>query len=238
MDGRIIRLEKNLRVSLSGAKNPILCWSGGKDSTFLLMLMHKMGYDKIPVLVFPHFWSRKQKTYLTSMVNKLKLTAYFYSPVSLRYTPPYIQADYVLGNRVVPIVMDHIAGDGCGLDVGINALKDSALQPGYTWDLTIIGTKESDTHPLVKKFDLENFISEGYDVIAPLWDWTDGEVLGGCRKLGFELDERVYTDGDDTADTGHFISCMACIGAKKRVYCPKVKSMINGTAAVVNTYEI
>ena len=60
---KIEKLHQDLTTIVESSVNPILSWSGGKDSTFLLSKLQELGYT-IPVLVFPHFWSQYQLEFI------------------------------------------------------------------------------------------------------------------------------------------------------------------------------
>lgn len=218
---KITKLENDLTQCIQTAKDPVLCWSGGKDSTFLLHFIRKLGYN-LPVLVFPHLWSEYQKTFIKEMVSKYKLTAFFYSPKRLDFTPPHAISFYPFQHRLLPVISDHIENTNrCGLLVG-QSINLQAPIPYYHWDKTIIGSKKVDTHPLIKNLNFDEF-----EVETPLWDWTDNEVLSCTRDFKFEYDTRVYDLKDETADTGNFVACMRCFGSDD-VFCPKEGKIISG----------
>jgi 3'-phosphoadenosine 5'-phosphosulfate sulfotransferase (PAPS reductase)/FAD synthetase len=217
----IDELIKTLTAGVNSALSPVLAWSGGSDSTLLLHLMLELNLD-FSILTFHHLWTREQRQFVVDTVARKQLTVFFYSPVNINYTGKYVTAGYMMGNTLIHTVMDHVPAENCGLDVGRAAVKDSRLQPGYLWDLTIVGTKRTDRHELVDQF---NFKDEGgHRFIKPLWDWTDAEVKDEAASRGYELDQRPYPVGD----TGSYIACMACMDTKERVYCPKAKQMITG----------
>lgn len=214
---KIKKLEQ--LISDMPGSSPILAWSGGKDSSFLLQLMLELG-AKFSVLTLHHLWDRAQHRFVLEMIERHGLTVFFYSPLRIDFTPPHVTLDYLIGGKLIKRVMDHVhAETRCGLDAGREALKERLLQPVYIWDVTVVGTKSTDQHPLVSAFDFED--SPNHRFIRPLWDWTDEEVIEETQRRGYFLDE-------SGPDTGDFVACMACVGAKEKVFCYKTGTMIEG----------
>lgn len=204
---------------MTAAKSPVLAWSGGKDSTFLLLLAREMGYN-LPCLVFSHFWTRNQLEYIKKIVEKHSVTAFFYRPTSLRYNSNSLVAYYKVGGKEMPVIFDHVHDDSrCGIELGQKALQGPEAM--YLWDVTILGSKKGDSHPLVPSLDFSSFDS-ATRIETPLWHWTDEEVLQKMEDFGFEPPVT-----DDSHDTGNFIACMNCQSSGE-VYCPKLNKTIQG----------
>jgi 3'-phosphoadenosine 5'-phosphosulfate sulfotransferase (PAPS reductase)/FAD synthetase len=208
-------------LSNLNAQRPILAWSGGKDSTFLLQLMLSMGL-RFSVLTLHHLWTKEQFKFVKDMIEEHKLTVFFYAPLAVNYTRPYVTVDYQMGGTVIKKIMDHYHSNRCGLDAGREAVAEQHLQPPYIWDATVVGTKKSDSHELVDRFDFKDV--PGHRFIKPLWDWTNDQVVDTAEALGFKLDRR----DDPRADTGHYVACMACLETDASVYCPKEGRSIRG----------
>lgn len=213
---KIQKLEQDLKKLLTDYKNPIISWSGGKDSTLLLLLSRQLGYN-VPALMFSSLWSRKQFRFITKIIDETGTMAFTYRPNSLRYVDGTIVATYPLGDSEIPVLFDlHHTSARCGLEVGQKALKGN--QPMFLWDCVITGSKFSDSHYLVPKL---NF-TELSLIHTPLWDWTDDEVLGAMIHYGFEVPS--YMDEDDP---GNFVGCMNC-QKSGMVFCPKENREIMG----------
>lgn len=214
---------KELEHSLvtMGAKNPVLAWSGGKDSTFLLQLMLDLKL-RFSVLTLPHLWTKDQFSFVKDLIGKHSLSVFFYAPLGVNYMRPHVTVNYQMGGTVITRVMDHYYSERCGIDAGREAVTETHMQPPYIWDLTVVGTKRTDKHELVERFDFKD--TDGHRFFKPLWDWTDDQVLDTIEKKGYMVDKRT----DPRVDTGHYVGCMACLDTSEAVYCPKVKRSIQG----------
>lgn len=224
MDRSIHKLEDTkgyLEKIVNTAKNPIVCWSGGKDSNLIVLLLKQLGYS-IPCLVFPQFWSTYQKVFIKKMVKDYKLQCFYYRPTQIQYDDPTIIAHYTLGPKTIPVFFDVVYDENsCGLDKGKEAIK--GVVPYFIWDRVLVGTKKLDRHDKVQQYDL----SSHHNIDCPLWGWTDEEVMEVTKQAGFPYDARVYDQKDEKADTGNYVGCMNCF-TKGRAYCPKVRGNIRG----------
>lgn len=230
MEHKIEQLEVYLDFILSKYSKPILAWSGGKDSTFLLHLLAKNDI-KIPVLMFPQFWTEEQKYFLKIVFTKYKLNSFFYSPRSIDFVDgKYMVANFLIANQEIPLVMDQLHNDKkCGLDIGKKIVNQATIiQPFYAWDATILGTKKSDRHPLIKDYSFDSKNTEFHTFLTPLNTWTDEEVLKAYKYLDFEINEKYYYENLEEFDTGTFHACMRCIHNDKIVFCPKENKQIKG----------
>lgn len=202
-------LINRLKAEVGSATAPVLAWSGGRASTFLLHLMVELGLN-FELLTFHHLWTRGQRQRVATLAAEKRLMVFSYPPVNVNYVYGTATVDYWVANKLVTVTMPHVRANNCGLDIGRAAVKESHLQPVYPWDLTVTGAAASS----------RNFTGfNGPGVTAPLWGWTLRDVLDAAAALGYKLP-------DD--DTGNYVACMACMNGADRVYCPKVDQMIHG----------
>lgn len=217
----LAKLEEDLKRIMEQSSAPILAYSAGKDSGFLLWKLRELGYN-IPVLVFPHFWSNYQKEFLKRMFFEYKLKAFFFRPEFIEHDDQSIYSIYNINGKRMMSVEDIIHADSpCGIDIGNQAI--AGVLPHFIWDRIIFGSKAVDIETNNRNIDFSSLgIAE-----CPLWDWTDEEVLEITRSMKIPYDERVYDKGDEKADTGNFVGCMRCLG-EKEVFCPKEGRIIKG----------
>lgn len=210
-------------------KLPIVAWSSGKDSMLLLYLVRKV-IPNIPVLMFPALWTRRQKTFAAQIIEEWKLSAFFYRPNVLDYEQyeggSSVIAYYPFGSHQIPVITDVVESSRCGLDKGREALKGQPFSE-YGWDATLVGSKNCDSHNLVRKLNLQCLSTSTHEVITPLWDLTDDEVFDAILKYKIPIDSKVYQDGREDYDTGNFNYCLRCLNSQeKEVLCPKTNTII------------
>lgn len=221
---KLTLLEKDLRSAYAGAKDPVVCFSGGKDSVLLWFFSKYIGFS-VPALVFGHFWTQHQRKFIKTMVRDHEMFIMFYRPYGISFSNGDLVANYNIGNSLMPVIFEHIEDlSVCGADTCGRALPPEPI-PFYIWDVTVIGTKRSDRYKSIISPAFNDFNSSTR-IITPLYEWTDAEVLEAIEELGFPLDKRVYNDNDIMADTGHFTACMRCVNAEHDVFCPKVSQNI------------
>ncbi len=226
---KLEQLEQDLREHLLSASAPIVAWSGGKDSNLILYLSRKI-INNIPVLAFPYFWDEHQKKYLATMVREWGLTVFFYRPSRLDFIQDSLIAFYKIGDLELPVIQDAIYTNKCGIELGNRALSNTPIPP-FLWDTLITGTKSQDHHPQLKiKPNFNSFSTERLRIITPLADWTDLEVHQAIDYLKISVDTRVYTDKDETADTGNVNACFNCVKTPigETVYCPLIRGQREG----------
>ena len=170
--------RKQIQDALSEAKNPIVCWSGGKDSMLVLHLAREVNKD-IPVLVFKDFWD--DLTFIQNVIEKWELTAFHYKPVEITLKGDTVVAYYNLAGKPLPVLTDIEYGERCGLKHW-----NTGVYPKYMWDVTLTGSKRADTHHLVPNLDLRSLTTDEHKLVTPLWNWTDAEVTQTLASLEIE----------------------------------------------------
>jgi len=170
----------------------------------------------LPVLVFPHFWDNKD--FVTKMVAEYDITAFTYRPLKIEYKQNSIVSYYAVGKNILPVITDVLNFDKCVLDVANKALRPTQI-PNFEWDVVITGSKASDVHPLIDKFDFTSL----NNIETPLWEWTDEEVYETIAELNIPIDTR-----GEKYNTGNWNGCIACTTTKEQVWCYKQNKMIAG----------
>lgn len=215
-------LVGHLTRLFAGGNTPALWYSGGKDSRLLLELVRTNGWEPL-ILSMNETFNTNQQRRIDRAAAGLKVFAY----------PPRASAMVGDGDRIslisayavgrsgetVPIVRDIIDGDEkrCALTITVPTARTPF--PLVAANTHIIGTKRADRHwtfgdvpPGPREFEIG-----GARFVAPLWDWTDGEVLDALAALGIDWAE---TD-DDAANTGNIPCCRKCLIETGTVHCPQ-----------------
>lgn len=196
--------------ALEGAKSPIVCWSGAKDSQLLLKLASEVR-DDIPVLWFRSVDPARNK-FAERFIAETDLMVYSWEPMD-RYVLPNGEGmslieDFSFGSLRLPLVSDIAPGTKCA----VHTPKDRVSFVNYGFDITLVGVKASDSHSLVRWHERKGFV-------APLWEMTDAEVWEAIRDLEISVEEPGQPDGPQL--------CTNClVNGLDEVYCPEVGKMI------------
>lgn len=219
---KLTKLEEDLKIAIEGAVQPALLFSAGKDSILLLDVLCSLDLE-VSLISFPHLWTPRQVRQAIDETGGKML--FHYAPVDIRFKSPYAISSYGIGGRLIMIYSKRLATNRCGLEVGKRAIAERHVQPMYFWDLTIVGTKELDEQ-LGQPFTFQELSGEGHRFVAPLWDWTDEEVLEELKARGRDG----FDSTDPERDTGTFMACTACMETShdSEVHCPKEGRPIPG----------
>ena len=221
-------LRKALKPRLTD-KTACLWFSGGKDSRLLLEMILQEGI-KIPVLRFDDGWTLEQKKMLHTAVKNRHLPLYSYRPTAgmmmgdddgnLAYAAMYPVS---AAGLAIPIVRDIIPGERCAFDIQFDFSGRST--PPVRFALNVVGSKKRDVHFTFGETGHvpgESWYIGETEFYAPLYGWTDREVLQGLRELDVD-----YVPPSDEEDTGNIPACTKCLTATEPVLCPKVETMID-----------
>lgn len=216
----IERAKQVIADALRGARSPIVCWSGGKDSQLLLRLVAERRPD-IPILYFRSADPVRRK-WPEQFIADSGLTAYSWEPRD-RYVLPgpsgmLLVEEYSFGHMTVPIVSEISKGDRCCIDV----LKGTLLPyVSYPFDVTFVGVKDCDEHPILGK---SYWQADGDGCFAPLRHMSDEEVWQAIREMEIPVEEAVY---DGSVPDGPSL-CTGCLETTGDVFCPREQKVIPG----------
>jgi hypothetical protein len=208
-----------MREALERARSPILSCSFGKDSMLLLHLARQIR-PEIPVLIFNALWDKGHKKWVEKVITDLNLVAFFCRPNVLQYQNGSVLSFYPFGSHQIPLITDVLPGEACGLDLGNKVLSGAPLAV-YPWDLTLVGSRKTDSHRLVPDLEIPPS-TETHRIAAPLWELSDADVWALIDELGVGTDPRVYVDEREEFDPGNLKACFSCLEPDRTVYCPKL----------------
>jgi len=200
--------------ALEGARAPIVAWSGGKDSQLLLRLVAEF-CPSVPILYFRSADPNRRR-WAEQFIADSDLIAYSWNPAD-RYVVPgiHLVEEFSLGHMRLPIVSDVAEGDRCILQIP----KDYVPYVAYPFDVTLVGVKDCDEHPLLGK---GFWPPDGDGCFAPLRHMTDEDVWRAIRDLEIPVEEAVYNGS--VPDGPSF--CTRCLSAQGDVFCPAVNDLI------------
>lgn len=219
-------LDKKFEKIFTPTSEVVICWSGGKDSTFLLQYLNSKGYFP-SILIFPHLFTKEQKIFISRMVKKHHWSLFYYSPEAVSVKEECILSLYSIGEKCFNLITDiESSTEECGLK--LLEKIERHVRPVFMWDQVIFGTKESDEHRLATTLDFREDSGKETTYHVPLWDWEDSEILFALRHLKMDYNEKVYDDGEEVYNSGIFTACLKCKLHDGDVYCPAKKSTIVG----------
>lgn len=222
-------LKKRLTEELDG-RTAALWLSGGKDSRLLFEVLNDMG-ARIPLLRFDDGWSAEQKRHFHRSVRHRSQPLYSYGPVAgaligdERGNISFVSL-YPVGpdGASIPLVRHFVGDAGCAFDVPIEFAR--RRNAPVRFDVNVVGSKRSDRNYLYGSKPLvaaERWEMGGSTFLAPLYGWTDQEVLMGLKHYGID-----WVDPEESLNTGNIAACTRCLSARPgtQVQCPKTGKKI------------
>lgn len=219
--------KRSIQSILGSAKNPVIAWSGGRDSTLLLHLTRQIKAD-IPVVWFKQNISEEWQTWCESIIMEWDLTVFTY-PASDTYFLPNDQGltlvdEYSFGSAMMPVLTDvksHYNGK-CGMaarECAVNVSRERIPAFPYAWTETLTGYRNTDHHFILGQqfFPEDGSLCGNTKLYAPLRTWTDEDVLRISREIGMPEpipDERLYR-------------CTNCLQGTGKVFCPEANKKID-----------
>lgn len=217
--------KQSIRSILDTTKNPVIAWSGGRDSTLLLHLARQVKAD-IPVVWFKQNVSKAWLAWCESIIMEWDLVVFNYPSSDTYYLPNdelgqtlTLVDEYSFGSgQTMPVLTDVVSGSGREQPIGECAAEVSReFIPAfeYPWDVTLTGYRESDSHFILgtRFFPKDGTLFGNTKLYAPLRRWADVDVARATQALRLPSsppDERLYR-------------CNNCLRHKDRiVFCPEV----------------
>lgn len=219
MQEKTEQLGEDLREACEGSA--ALWFSGGSDSLLLLTVIARLGL-KTHILRFDDGWSLAQKKHVMRMLHEHNAMAFSYPPRSAvligNGDELALGATYAIGRRgeAIPIVRDIVDGNVCSVDESIKLAFTP--YPPIVFPKHILGSKATDKHfsfpnsPVPAK----SWEYGGITMYAPLFDWTNEEVIEALRWAGIK-----YEQPDEALDSGNIAACTKCLRGEGKVFCPK-----------------
>lgn len=209
-------VRQTIREVLTGAQNPAVLFSGGKDSLLLLAIAREVRQDIAAVW----FRTGEPDVELRRVLRDWDVPTFSWAPADV-----YLLADgvntslvqeYDFGTACMPIISDIRSGNSCVF----NHQRDRRPEMYTDFDVLLWGAKDCDTHWIKGDGTLP---TDGFElgrarVYAPLRHMTDEQVYSAIIDLGLP-----YTVQPDELPL-----CTACLQAGDgKVYCLAVDQPID-----------
>jgi hypothetical protein len=245
---------------LDASSNPVVLWSGGKDSTAMLHLItHKVG-AKLPVIQWREPRFRHRYAYSDKLAQAWDLEVYDYAPLGYALTDGYdIETTvprfdfvklYPFGHKALALCLgteepqpEELASGRylCGLD----ALKRPTGTFNFPWDAAFHGQKSADVDLIKGQVPLaqDALVQAGVPTqFYPMRHWSDADVWNYLEAEGVPNDDTRYekADGvwrhrkDKSANSDYYPVCWNCINRHlgDTVYCPKNSCETNNISSL------
>jgi|694.fasta_scaffold05195_24 hypothetical protein len=261
MDQLVTDTCRKVERWLAASANPVVLWSGGKDSTAMLHLIRFKVGAKTPVVQWREPRFRHRYAHSDMLAQAWDLEMYDWSPLGYALTDGYDietgvpRFDFVKMYEMAPRKVmflclgteepqpEELASGRylCGLD----ALKRPTGTFNFPWDAAFHGQKSADVDlikgqvPLAQDALVQAGVPTQY---YPMRHWSDAEVWNYLEAEGVPNDETRYekADGvwrhrkDKSANSDYYPVCWNCINRHlgETVYCPKNSCETNNISSL------
>jgi diphthamide synthase (EF-2-diphthine--ammonia ligase) len=208
------RLQQDLEVLCK--EKSFLWWSGGKDSTLLLLLMLEMKLT-FHIAVSRQHLTKEQSAFMDAIILKHELIVHQLPPTNTvmfgNGKDKAIAFQFHSASFYFFLIKDLLHGKECIFDKQIKIAK--TITPKVD-DTFIFGTKAVDNH----WSDLKTLQTQ-HKIATPLWKWSDEDVINELERFEVEI-----PTGNGT-DTGNLFACTNCLNAEQKTcFCPKEQKRI------------
>lgn len=240
---------ENIKRGLDYASNPVIAWSGGKDSMALLDLVYNKCKAKLPVVFFREQWQPHKYAFQNRIIEDWGLEVYTWHPAISNFQQTgdefEVQNMYIIDNSrmTCPTGITPVEEGQpwvCSLDI-YNRPKNQGIIAG--WDVMFIGHKHCDSDPIYggdagTRIDARIMPNNEFSSFFPMRDWTHDDVFQYCEdnNVPIQLDRYEKVEGkwrekkDRSQNCDYVHACTACVdrreGAAKFVHCPKINATI------------
>lgn len=238
------KIDNSLRIvetALQTAKQPIVAWSGGKDSNTVLWLVRQLNKE-IPVWFFRENFQDHKFAFNQQLAEAWQLDVH---ECRIPHDVQLIgRADFLELLNVV--VVDADAGAVIYLPTGTNdaeepqadwacgcevLTKETTEQPVWEWDCVLAGSRSDDVDPIQAALPLPDYTAQlgRVQFVYPLRDWTAADVWEAARTFGIPQNAQRYDletgaeMPDRAANPDYMDVCVRCLqqGPTSEVLCPK-----------------
>ncbi len=201
---------------LDEAQKPVLWWSGGDNSTLLLVMLRGLGRP-FDIVQMRDFWNKEQKEQADFYIRKWNLKVFSYPSVTTSLIGEgdelSVVFEYAVDGSKMPLIKDIVNGTRCIAELQGQHLNYSPVE----WTHYIVGSKKSDRHYAMDSLvPSERWKIGDAEMYAPLYDWTDQEVKDALFEYGIEPKK---------VDEGDVQFCTKCLHGVE-TFCPKENVMI------------
>jgi 3'-phosphoadenosine 5'-phosphosulfate sulfotransferase (PAPS reductase)/FAD synthetase len=221
-----------IRETLGRVKNPVIAWSGGKDSQVMLHLIRHVRRD-IPVLHLRGFEHEIKHDFAEDEIGRLGLHMVEPEPIATdavaQGSHVEVVEEYRLTDRAAlyfPIEPDPAHVPGPNSLCAVEKLNQPAAGDPLGVDCIFIGHRSDDVDPVHGAILLERdaIESDGVLFVYPLKDWTEANIWEASELLNIPQNQARYKRQEMNANADYFPMCVECLKPTdaESVVCPKI----------------
>jgi 3'-phosphoadenosine 5'-phosphosulfate sulfotransferase (PAPS reductase)/FAD synthetase len=130
------------------------------------------------------------------LIREWDLTVLSYEPLN-RYFVPWgndisLVDEMTIGGEIVPLFRDVVESEKCDVE----KLSEVRTEFDWTFDLTLWGyRKEDERHPVIPTPFNKDFQLGSTRMFAPLYDWSDDDVLRAIKDSGIPFQSHTDSIG-------------------------------------------
>lgn len=242
-DAKLSDALNRVDAALGFFRDPVVMWSGGKDSTVLLHMVRSVARECPPVVTWQEPWQRGRLRYTQAIAEEWNLTLYDFPPAELALNKGRGRIDIMQRFQCGNVAMWLARGteppaEGEPWKCGLEWLARPKGGLSFPWDCAFIGHKSSDVDPCSGPVPLQigSVLNPGGPTfVYPLEEWTDADIFEYARRNSVPLDPSRYdVDAGEVVENGkrgnpdYYRACTACLNPDSGpwVECPKLKCRV------------
>lgn len=251
---------RKIAMWLREFRNPVVLWSGGKDSTAMLHLLRFRLGVKLPCVQWREPRFRHRYAHSDLLAREWDLTLYDYAPGRIAIQDGY---DIETGQPRFDFLKYYQWGHHSALVLSLGTeapteqeisedrylcgLSDVLQRPtgsfNWPWDSAFHGQKSADVDLIKGAVPLMQDVRRTPDSptqLFPMRHWTDADIFSYLEAEGVPMDPTRYdrTSGqwghkqDKSSNADYYPICWNCVNRhlSSPVYCPKLQSEVNNIA--------
>lgn len=258
LDQRVETAVAFLDRMLERAQNPVILWSGGKDSMVVLHMLKFLMNRELPVVCWKEPWMPRKLRFINQVIDDWNLEVYDYAPSAVRLCKGKeervdIMEYYQINSTAAPSPQFAMVARGT-LKPEKNlpflcALETFLARPlgtyNFPWDCLIMGHKSSDDDPTVGKVPLSVDrlqVENAGAILFPIREWSDTDVFEYHEKhdvphdgTRYDVKNRKVKDLANLSNSDYFHTCTKCCDPTSAsfVRCPKYDVDVNNVSHIV-----